>query len=69
MAKENIVDLIEAQTKATIKATSFQDFMTGVHNAMNHGEVFGEHFDNDEALDKIFKHVEALIKVAKKNDL
>lgn len=68
MANENI-DLIEAQTRATIRETSFENFMHGVHNALTHGEVFGDHFDNDEALDKIFKHVEALIKVAKKNDL
>lgn len=68
MANENI-DLIEAQTRTTIEKASFEYFMVGVHNALNHGEVFGVHFDNDKALNKIFKHVEALIKIAKKNEL
>jgi hypothetical protein len=64
-----IVDLIEAQTRATIKEATFHSFMVGVHNALNHGEVFGLYYNDDENLAKIFEHVEAILKIARDNEL
>ncbi len=71
--KDMQLELLEEVMKAAIKKASFETVIKALHNACVHGDVFDESdFGNcpDEAdLVTIFNHFDALMDVAKREEL
>ena len=64
-----IINLIEAQIEATIRESSFHDFMTGLRNVLINGQMFGRYSLDETELGKIFGHVDAIVDISKDNNL
>lgn len=58
--------LMETVIRAFIVTTGFEDFLIAFHNACVHGNVFEERGGiTDKNLDKLFKLIEGMQKIAK----